>query len=82
MEAWLPTRTSPPGVGSPGRRREGTVVAPTLLRPREPLRLLAELGDVEGRLDDLMRRLRELAEEAQPRRRNRAGRNRARPPGF
>jgi hypothetical protein len=29
----------------------------------DALRLLAELGDVEGRLDDLKRRLRELAEE-------------------
>jgi hypothetical protein len=27
------------------------------------LRLLGELGDVQGRLDDLKRRLRELAEE-------------------
>ena len=27
------------------------------------LQLLAELGDVQGRLDDLKRRLRELAEE-------------------
>jgi hypothetical protein len=27
------------------------------------LRLLAELGDVQGRLDDLRRRLRELSEE-------------------
>ena len=30
----------------------------------DALRLLAELGDVEGRLDDLKRRLRELAEDA------------------
>ena len=29
----------------------------------DALRLLAELGDVQGRLDDLKRRLRELAEE-------------------
>jgi hypothetical protein len=28
----------------------------------DALRLLAELGDVQGRLDDLKRRLRELAE--------------------
>ena len=32
----------------------------------DALRLLAELGDVQGRLDDLKRRLRELAEEAEP----------------
>jgi hypothetical protein len=29
----------------------------------DALRLLAELGDVQSRLDDLKRRLRELAEE-------------------
>ena len=29
----------------------------------DALQLLAELGDVQGRLDDLKRRLRELAEE-------------------
>jgi hypothetical protein len=29
----------------------------------DALRLLAELGDVQGRLEDLQRRLRELAEE-------------------
>jgi hypothetical protein len=29
----------------------------------DALRLLAELGDVQGRLDDLKRRLRELGEE-------------------
>ena len=29
----------------------------------EALQLLAELGDVQGRFDDLKRRLRELAEE-------------------
>ena len=29
----------------------------------DALRLLAELGDVQGRHDDLKRRLRELAEE-------------------
>jgi hypothetical protein len=30
----------------------------------DTLRLLAELGDVQGRLDELKRRLRDLAEEA------------------
>ena len=30
----------------------------------DALRLLAELGDVQGRLDDLKRRLKELAEES------------------
>jgi hypothetical protein len=29
----------------------------------DAIRLLAELGDVQGRLDDLKRRLRELAED-------------------
>jgi hypothetical protein len=31
--------------------------------PEDAFQLLAELGDVQGRLDDLKRRLRELAEE-------------------
>jgi hypothetical protein len=35
----------------------------TLSAGRTRPQLLAELGDVQGRLDDLKRRLRELAEE-------------------
>jgi hypothetical protein len=51
----LECRQPGPGEGSQG----GSI----LLRSRERLRLLAELGDVQGRLDDLKRRLRELAQE-------------------
>ena len=49
-----------------GNRRSIAMLAPgarDAVGREDALRLLAELGDVEGRLDDLKRRLRELAEE-------------------
>jgi hypothetical protein len=36
--------------------------APDAVGREDALRLLAELGDVQGRLDDLKRRLRQLAD--------------------
>ena len=38
-------------------------VARNAVGREDALQLLAELGDVQGRLDDLQRRLRELADE-------------------
>jgi hypothetical protein len=67
----IPGPLLPPALSATSGTTPSTRQRPGVLRPgardaigrEDALHLLAELGDVQGRLDDLKRRLRELAEE-------------------